>query len=361
MSLLIRVVIADGSPLACRMLKKFLQDAGGFDVVAMATTGPDAFARVLEYEPDVVTVAMDLPGYDGLTTLDNIMMHRPTPVVMITGVGRLRANRTLLALERGAIDFVLKYVPGQELSPAELGRTITHKVRVAAGVKVIRRLDVKRVQWDQLRIRQPVRRTVSEVPEGLPQLVVIGASTGGPQALKELLARLPVDFPAAIVVVQHLPPTFTTALAETLNAVSGVTVREARNGDRLKKSTVYIAPGDQHLLVRADERLELSEEPPLNGYRPAIDITMNSAVDVFGPRVSGVILSGMGDDGLKGMAKIYDAGGLTLAQEASSCVVYGMPRRVIEAGYVECSGTPTELAEALMERVSPAWGMKAKW
>jgi two-component system, chemotaxis family, protein-glutamate methylesterase/glutaminase len=309
-----------------------------------------------DFEPHVTTLAMDLPGFDGLEALDRIMLRQPTPVVLVTGVGRGRADRTLQALEKGAIDFVLKYVPGQENSPAELGRQIVAKVRLAASVKVIRRLAPTFVPKERLRATMPRRRDAGEM-----QLIVIGASTGGPQALKELLGELPFDFPAAIVIVQHLPGSFTTALAETLNRVSGITVREARDGERLRPGVAFVAPGSQHLHFRPDERLELTDDEPHHGYRPSIDVTMTSAVRVFGERVTGVILSGMGDDGVRGLAEIRTVGGVTLAQDAASSVVYGMPRRAAEAGLVECFGNPTQIAQMLVERVTIDIGSGRSW
>ncbi len=349
---MIRVLVVDDSPFVCRLLTSHLHSSPEFEVVGTALNGVRAVDLVAELEPDVVTMDLEMPEMDGLEALQRIMYDHPTPVVMISGVSRKAANITLQALEAGAVDFVLKYTPGVDTNADALRLEILSKVRAAAKIKVVRSLRPYRSGMPRKRVKIKAKKVETVRPERLiPYLpggvVVIGASTGGPVAVRELLAELPANFRAAIIVVQHIPASFTPVLAAQLNRRIDLAVKEAEAGDKLKAGQVIIAPGDFHLLIRPDSSVQLSQGPKIKGHRPSIDVTMQSVAQVYGARTRGVVLTGMGDDGSLGLVAIHAKGGKTFAQDADSCVVNGMPQRARDRGVVDFVADPPTIAEML--------------
>jgi len=347
----IRVVVSDDSPFVCRLLTSYLQSSPDFQVVGTALNGARAVELVKELRPDAVTLDLEMPEMNGLEALEHIMHDCPTPVVLVSGVSRRAASITLQALDMGAVDFVLKYTPGVHTNPEALRQEIMAKVRTASQIKVIRSLRHRRPQdretvpalrpLDRLGTTQaqdtapspaylPTTPEVDDTPPERAQrrdvlsflpggVVVIGASTGGPVALRELLSNLPADFPAAVIIVQHMPATFTGVLAVQLDRQVPFKVKEAETGDRL--------------------------QPGL--HRPSIDVTMQSVAQLYGARAKGVVLTGMGNDGSLGLVSIRVKGGKTFAQDAASCVVSGMPQRAIEKGVVDHVAPPAKIAQLL--------------
>jgi two-component system chemotaxis response regulator CheB len=383
MTQVLRVVVVDDSPFVCRLVSGYLQSAPGIQVVGMALNGPRALELVNALRPSAVTLDLEMPGMDGLEVLDRIMHDCPTPVLLLSGVSGRAAAATLQALDRGAVDFVLKYTPGVDTDPDALRREIVAKVRLAARIKVIRSLDqgqmrrepeVKPPRRPGGRGRQPSAETPLTLspapvrqasPEEAPTylaggVVVIGASTGGPLALRELLGNLPADFSAAVLVVQHMPATFTRVLAAQLNRYVLLQVKEGEEGDRLQPGRVLVAPGDYHALVRGDGRLELVQGPKIAGHRPSIDVTMQSVAQVYGPRTRGVVLTGMGSDGALGLVAIRNRGGQTFVQEVSTCVVGSMPQQAIDRGVVDHIASPAEIAQLLRKNQIGTWE-KQRW
>lgn len=351
---MIRVLVVDDSPFVCRLLSGHLSSADDIEVVATANSGSRALAKIADLNPDVITLDQSMPGMNGVETLERIMYEYPTPVVMISGVSRQAAVLTRTALQMGAVDFVLKYTPGADTHPDELRHEIVAKVRAAAQVKVIRSIRRRR---DGDPFVPPTPRKVVKPPEIIKPayksfvpggVVVIGASTGGPVALRELLGGISADFPAAIIVVQHMPASFTDVLAEQLNRHTPLPVKEAATGDLLRAGIVYVAPGDQHLLIDSASRIQLNRGPKIRGHRPAIDVTMQSVAQLYGAKAKGVILTGMGDDGTEGMVAIRAKGGRTFAQDEETSVVNGMPQRARDRGAVDVVANPFDLAEHLM-------------
>jgi two-component system chemotaxis response regulator CheB len=371
------VVIADDSPFVCRLVAGYLEAEAGMRVAGIAHEGRRAVDLVKRHRPDVVTLDLDMPGGDGLAALEEIMLDAPTPAVVITGVSGAAASRTLEALDLGAVDFVLKYSPQAELDPVDLRREIVAKVEAAAKIRVIRSLKAGRASGGAAeeapaghdgRIPAPAEpgrhkagaaAPAPAAPGEPPAVVVIGASTGGPVALRQLLAELPPSFAAAVLVVQHMPPSFTGVLAAQLDRRLALPVRQAREGDRLARGTVLIAPGGFHLLLASDSRVLLRRGPEISGHCPSVDVTMQSAAQLFGHRARGVLLTGMGSDGVAGLAAIRKRGGHTFAQDAASCVVNGMPQRAIERGAVETVASPWEIGELLAVEPAGAWRRQA--
>ncbi len=357
----IRVLVVDDSPFVCRLLTSHLQSSPDFEVVGVALNGARAVDLTADLRPDVVTMDLEMPEMNGLEALQRIMYDHPTPVVMISGVSRKAANITLQALEAGAVDFVLKYTPGVDMNPDTLRLEILSKVRAAAGIKVVRSLrpysaKQQREKREFIHVAPTngngaadfAAQSKSVIPYLPGGVVIIGASTGGPVAVRELLAQLPADFPAAIVVVQHIPASFTPVLAAQLDRRVAVKVKEAQAGDRLRAGQVFIAPGDFHLLIRPDSRVQLNQGPKIKGHRPSIDVTMQSAAQVYGAHTKGVVLTGMGSDGSLGLVAIHAKGGKTFAQDGASCVVNGMPQRAIEKGVVDYVAPPSKIADLLV-------------
>ncbi len=347
----VRVVVVDDSPFVCRLMTAHLQTVPDIKVVGTALNGLHALSLIKELRPEVVTLDLEMPEMNGEQTLQAIMYDCPTPVVLVSGVSRQAAQVTLRALEMGAVDFILKYTPGVDTDPDALRHEIIAKVRAAARIHVIR--SVRRRAVADLEFAPP-REIPSEAPAHFDAtpfspgvVIVIGASTGGPVALRELIGALPADFSAAIIIVQHIPASFTSVLAAQLNRHSHLRVKEAQTGDRLQPGSVLIAPGGFHLLVRTDARVELNPGPEIGGHRPSIDVTMQSVAQLYHARAKGIVLTGMGSDGTLGLVAIHAKGGQTFAQDAASCVVNGMPQRAIERGVVDQVASPSQIAHLL--------------
>lgn len=356
---LIRVVVVDDSPFICRLLTTYLRPTDGFDVVGTALNGARALDLVEKLSPDVVTMDVEMPVMGGLEALEHMMRDFPTPVVMISGVGRKASEITLMALKIGAVDFILKAPPDMTVDAEALKTEILNKVRAAAKVKVIRSLRpslstatltvLPSREVAARKARRARRREEKEPGSSLLRggVVVIGASTGGPVALRELLSGLPADFPAAIIIVQHIPANFTKVLAVQLNNHSPIEVKEAVRGDRLSQGLALVAPGNYHLLIKPDSTIELNRGKQIRGHRPAIDVTMQSVAAVYGSLAKGVILTGMGEDGANGLMAIFSGGGETFAQDAESSVVDGMPKSARQRGVVSHVDTPAGIAKLL--------------
>ncbi|MBL8796070.1 MAG: chemotaxis-specific protein-glutamate methyltransferase CheB [Planctomycetia bacterium] len=337
----ITVLVVDDSPFVCRLLTAHLQSAPGLQVVGTAHDGAQALERTRQLRPQVVTLDVDMPGTDGLQVLEAIMQRTPTPVLLVSGVGRRAASATMQALERGAVDFIPKFTPGATTNPQLWRQDFIDKVRLAARIKVVRSLP------------QPLHRPTAA---GAPRprrdpggVVVVGASTGGPSALRELLGGLSADFASAVIVVQHMPASFTRVLAEQLDRQLPLAVKEAEHGERVLPRRVLVAPGGYHLLIGPNGHVELVQGPKIGGHCPSIDATMQSAAEVYGARSRGVVLTGMGSDGALGLAAIRARGGETFAQSAATCVVNGMPQQAVDRGVVDWVAAPGEIAR-LLER-----------
>jgi len=340
----IRVLVADDSPFVCRLLTSYLHSAADMEVVGTALGGRQALELVKALRPDAVTLDLEMPLMDGLEVLRILMRECPTPVVAISGVSGRAATRTLQAIDLGAVDFVLKYAPGSHIRPADLCREILAKVRAAARIHVVR--SVSR--------RSPNRAAeTGSRPESSAGgvVVIIGASTGGPLALRELLSSLPATFPAGIVVVQHMPRSFTAVLAAQLDRYCRLRVREAGDAEQIRPGTVLVAPGGYHLLVRPGCWVAACNGSPGDVYCPSIDVTMESASRVHGSAAIGVLLTGMGEDGARGMWAIHEKGGVTFVQDPESCIVDGMPRSARERGVADWVAPPAEIASLLIKEM----------
>ena len=377
MSKRIRVIVADDSAFIRQIVCSHLTSVDEFEIVGTACDGREAVDLVQQLRPDVVTLDVDMPRLSGIEALEEIMREAPTPIVMVSGVSLRAAETTLRAIQSGAVDFVLKYVPGVQLNPEVLRQDIISKVRAASQIQVVRSIGGRHSDQRTARLQPPPPfppghdepvapeqdRDYHSLPQGLTgsgsiphSVVVIGASTGGPVAIKHLLTRLPTDFPAALVIVQHIPHPFTGVFAAQLDCQLPFPTKVAEGGELLQPRHIYIAPGDRHLLLNQRLQLELRTGPPISGHRPSVDVTMKSVAQEFPHQVFGVLLTGMGIDGVSGMKFIQSQGGRTFAQEPATCVVDGMPRSALEAGVVDDVAAPEGIADRLALEIRRSHG-----
>jgi len=328
---MIRVLVAEDSALMRRKISDMLKKDPGIDVIDYAKTGADAIKKVVQLKPDVVTMDIAMPDIDGLTALTYIMNEIPTPVVIISANVSPGSVNAIKALELGAVEIVAK--PSGEIS-IDIDALESEIIR---KVKNANRVDVGRVQAVLNRLGQRPLQS-KKISDDLKKVVIIGASTGGPKAIKEVLPAFSADVSAAFLIVQHMPAAFTKSMAERLNWSTKIQIHEAQDGEIIQPGHGYIAPGDYHMTVDVHNDktvLRLNQEPKVNSVRPSITVMMNSAAEHFGSRCIGVLLTGMGQDGVEGMRSIKKVGGKTLAEDESSCVVFGMPRVAIREGVVD--------------------------
>lgn len=345
----IRVLVVDDSAFMRRVIGEAIASQPDMQLAGSAHNGLDALLKVEQLQPDVVTLDVEMPEMDGLTALRHLMARYPRPVVMLSSLTQDGATTTLRALSIGAVDFVAKPSAGVALDFRSVREDLLHKIRVAASARVRAPLQAAR----SVRLAPRPTQPVGGGGGGFERLVVIGASTGGPRALGALLPGLPRDGRTAYLVVQHMPAGFTKSFAERLDGTSQLDVREAASGDRLHADQVLVVPGDQHLRLRTGGSVVLDEGPRVHGVRPSIDVTLDSVAEHYGPRSVVAILTGMGQDGAAGAARVKAQGGLVLAEHESTCVIWGMPRAVAERGIADRVVPLDAMADAIIASVPP--------
>jgi two-component system chemotaxis response regulator CheB len=333
-----RVLIVDDSALVRQLLTDILSRDPGIEVLGAA---PDPFIareKIKALKPDVITLDVEMPRMDGLTFLENLMRLHPLPVIMVSSLTEAGAGVTLQALELGAVDFVTKPKVDVASGLHEYAEQLIAKVKGAARARLrprngssgaVNGVDPKMSADAVLakKATRPAYRTTD-------RLIAIGASTGGTEAIKEVLARMPADAPA-VVITQHIPEAFSGPFAERMNRCSPMSVSEARDGQPIMAGCAYIAPGGRHLLVQRDGahfRCKLSDGPPVNRHRPSVDVLFRSVAQSAGSNAVGAILTGMGDDGAAGLKEMQDAGSPTMAQDEATSVVWGMPGAAVKLG-----------------------------
>ncbi len=324
----IRVITVDDSAFARYSITRQLQSDPDIEVIDFARDGAEALEKIQMLKPDVVTLDVEMPRMDGITALERIMSICPTPVVMLSSLTGKGTEATIRALERGAVDFFLKPSLAIPAGIHEETHDLIAKIKMAAKVNIIKLNGGSRVNKT---LPPKVQHRTGELISP-SNIIVIGSSTGGPRALYQVIPALPAQIPAAILVIQHMPPNFTRTLAERLNQVSQIEVKEAAEGDMLRQGQALLAPGGYHTQINKSGMIELNQKPPIMGIRPSVDLAMESVAPVFRTHTVGVVLTGMGSDGTKGTSLIKAAGGKVVAEDESTCAVYGMPRSVVEAG-----------------------------
>jgi two-component system chemotaxis response regulator CheB len=357
----IRVLIVDDSALIRKLMTEILNSDRGIEVVG---TAPDPYAardRIKKMNPDVLTLDVEMPKMDGVTFLENLMRLHPMPVVMVSSLTESGADVTLRALELGAVDFVSK--PKADVAHAleEYAAEIIAKVKAAASAR-IKPLERKRRQIASMPPVDPKLSADAVIQRDIAarqfktteRIIAIGASTGGTEAIKEVLMAMPADAPG-IVISQHIPAAFSAPFASRMNNQSALNVMQASDGQHILSGHVYIAPGDKHLIVVRDGAryvCQLNDGPPVNRHKPSVDVMFRSVAQNVGPNAVGVILTGMGDDGAHGLREMKEAGAATVAQDEKTSVVWGMPGEAVKLGGVDEVLPLQEVAERVLDMVN---------
>ena len=346
----IRVLVVDDSAVVRRLISEALSQDPEIEVVGTACDPYVARDLILKLEPDVLTLDIEMPRMDGLTFLKILQEHRPMPVVIVSSLTQAGSETALQALELGAVDVVAKQ--NSAWNSGGLREQLAQRVKGAARA----RLSLLKSAG----AAGSPAASAGGIDFSPRQLIVIGASTGGTEAVKDVLTRLPAELPG-ICIVQHIPAVFSKAFAERLNDCCALEVREAAHGDEVRPGTALVAPGDFHMVVEWDVncyRVKLRQDPPIHFTRPAVDMLFNSAAQCAGRHAVGVLLTGMGRDGAAGMQQLKLAGAINLAQDEATCVVYGMPRAAVELGVVDrvlpLEQMPQAMLQALRERAPQA-------
>lgn len=350
----IRVLVVDDSAFMRKAISMMIGDDPAIEVVGTANNGAEGVEKVHELLPDLVTMDIEMPRMDGLTALRKIMQERPTPVMMVSSLTSEGAQATFDALELGAVDFIPKELSYVSLDIVKIKKDLVEKIK-----QIHKRRSLLMAKFRRQRISQiargttpaeakrtasarpkiiPPKPSIARLPKKLLRIAAIGTSTGGPPALQAVIPHLPKNFPVPVLVVQHMPPTFTKSLARRLDGLSLLQVKEAEPGETIQRGVVYIAPGDRHMTVSkrgAQSCITLSREPEDTLYKPSVDIMMNSIVDQFRGNTLAIIMTGMGKDGVEGLKKVKASGGIIIAQDEETCVVYGMPRAAVDAGITD--------------------------
>lgn len=338
----IRVLIVDDSATARAVLREILESDPSIEVVATASDAYVARDKIVELKPDIICLDVEMPRMDGITFLKRLMHYMPLPVIMVSSLTQSGAKTTLEALEAGAVDFVGKPHSHIYDGKDEMREELLTKIKLASKAKV------------RQHILQDMRQAnATSLAETTNKILAIGASTGGTEALKDVLIELPRNAPGTVI-VQHMPANFTGPFAERLNSLCAMEVREARNGDSITPGVVLIAPGDYHMVVRrsgARYYVEIGSGEKISGHRPSADVLLNSVAKIAGANAIGVILTGMGADGARGLLAMRNAGAKTIGQNEESCVVYGMPKVAYDIGAVEKQLPLDQIAQGILASI----------
>jgi two-component system chemotaxis response regulator CheB len=364
---IIRVLIVDDSAFMRRAISSLLDDENDIKVIGQAKDGEDAVKQVEDLKPDVVTMDIEMPKMDGLTALKIIMEKNPLPVIMLSSLTEEGAKATLDALDYGAVDYIPKNLSNVSLNILKVKDDLISKIRAVTANKIIYKVKPSFENHDNILLKSDNNKTKygdditaktlysssnnngnndsnSNIKPNIglyskKEIVAIGSSTGGPKALQEVIPLLPADFPFPLLLVQHMPKAFTGPFAQRLSGISHIKVVEAEGGEIIKPGVAYLAPGDKHMSIKRDGkdgvRIFISEEPKDLINRPSVTVMMKSVAEEYHEKSIAVMLTGMGSDGLDGMSAIKKYGGSTIAQDEATCVVYGMPKAVVDAGIVD--------------------------
>ncbi|MDX8046957.1 chemotaxis response regulator protein-glutamate methylesterase [Gracilibacillus sp. S3-1-1] len=341
-----RVLVVDDSAFMRKMISNIINNSVYLEVIDTARNGQDAINKVMELKPDLVTLDVEMPVMDGISTLQEIMKKAPTAVVMLSSLTKAGADKTIEAMSLGAVDFIAKPSGSISLDIADIEREIIAKIEHASNanysLKPERKTYIKEKNYKPITSNRPI--------------VAIGSSTGGPRALQQVITKLPAGFPAPVVIVQHMPKGFTKSLADRLNRLSKVNVKEVEDGDLIVKGTVYLATGGkQFRVVERGSSLYavVKEEQPVNGHQPAVDVLFESVSTIANCQPISVILTGMGKDGSNGLVKLKQKHPRTIAisQTEETCVVYGMPQAAEKTSLVDYVEDLDRISEVLIQKI----------
>lgn len=341
-----RVLVVDDSALMRKLIPLILKGDTDIEVVGTAMDGDFALKKIADLRPDVITLDVDMPRMDGLTTLRSIVKNFGVPVILVSSLTKERAEITLRGLDIGAVDFVPKPEGAISERIRDISKELIEKVKAARHARPMR------VEASPPETRQQPRVLPFPYYSRAAGVVAIGISTGGPQALTEILPQVPSDFPYGILIVQHMPEGFTELFAKRLDQICSIRVKEAEEGDFVQPASALLAPGGRHLKVKKTllgATAVISKSAEVSGHRPSATVLFNSVAEVFGENVVGIIMTGMGDDGVEGLGRVRDKGGTTIAQDEATSVIYGMPKVALERGYAGMVLGLEEIVPALIQ------------
>lgn len=345
----IRVLVVDDSFLMRKMISEIINSDPGLEVIDKANNGKDALNKILTLKPDVVTLDVNLPLLDGISVLEEIMRTQPTRVIMLSAHTKSGAEATIRALELGAVDFISKPSGEISLDLPKLKEEIISKIKLTSTIKLDKFLPA--LEPSSLDLVSGIKVK----PFAVKKLVVIGASTGGPKAILEIMQNIPSNVPAAFLIIQHMPKGFISTFAERISWQSEIRAKEAIDTDIILPGRAYVAPAGYNLILEKQKeqflRVRLSQDVLVNFVRPAVDITMASAAEVFGRDVIGVILTGMGHDGFAGAREIKGKGGVVIVQDEATSVIWGMPKVIYKAGLADKILPLSEIPAAIIEEI----------
>lgn len=352
---MIRVLVVDDSTFMRNALVSLLEQDPEIKIAGTARNGQEALQKAAELDADVMTLDVEMPRLDGLGTLQELMKTTPMPVLMVSSLTESGAESTLKAMEYGALDFILKTMSNDRDT---FGEELRRKVKAIARKKTIVKMKYRRINHIQAPVHRPqCTQPVDYVQtpcHGPRDLVVIGVSTGGPPVVQKVLSALPADIPACILIAQHMPATFTGPFAKRLDSVCKISVTEAVDGDKFKNGHAYVCPGGKHIGVRMRGPLPevaVIDEPRDALYKPTVNVLMETAGKAMGRRTLGIMLTGMGSDGCEGAKILREKGGCLIAQNEASCVVYGMPKAVVDAKLANLILDADDIANAIITTV----------
>jgi two-component system chemotaxis response regulator CheB len=341
----IKVLIVDDSAFMRKSLSIMLSKDPKIEVVGTAHNGKEGYELALKLRPDLITLDVEMPIMDGLTALKLIMKDVPTPVIMVSSVTTEGAESTLKALEYGAVDFISKEQSFVSVNITNIQDEL---------IKKIKSIIYQKWSYKKTRNLSSTNASINNSSFSLPKMrynaVALGVSTGGPISLQKVVPMLSDKLNVPVFIVQHMPPKFTKSLADRLNGMSKLTVKEAEHGEKVNNNFVYIAPGGKHINFNRtgnDVKILLSDEPSTSLHRPSVDVMMQSAISIYGKYLLCVIMTGMGKDGLLGVTELKELGGSCLAQNEESCVVYGMPKAVVDAGFADTVAPLEQIANKI--------------
>ncbi len=333
----IKVLVVDDSAFMRKVISDIINSSNNTKVIDTARNGQEAIKKIINLQPDVVTLDIEMPIMDGLSALKKIMEDHPTPTLMLSSLTKDGADATIRALDLGAIDFITKPSSIFKVNTEDMKASLINKIIIASKIKAKKNLLYNPNIATSLNINGIQKLNISTTSNPY-KIIAIGTSTGGPRALQSVIPKIPKDINASILIVQHMPPGFTKSLAERLNNISDICVKEAEDKDILQPGKAYIAPGGFHMKLGKEENdymLNLTKDKPVSGHRPSVDVLFNSIADMGINNAIGVILTGMGSDGAKGLKNIKSNSNFVIAQDEESCVVFGMPKSAINLGIVD--------------------------
>jgi two-component system chemotaxis response regulator CheB len=366
MPAIINVLIVDDSAFMRKSLSIMLESDPGIKIIGTARDGLEGYEKAKELRPDIITMDVEMPRMDGLTALEKIMKDCPTPVIMVSSITTEGAEATLKAMDLGAVDFIPKQLSYVSLDIVKIKQDLVDKVkaivrsrslsqRLASIRGIAQRVQAHAAPPPVPGISKPQSENLYKPSTVDFHVVTLGISTGGPFSLQKIIPMLPKEFPLPILIVQHMPPKFTKSLSERLNSMSQIAVKEAEHGETIKGGTVYVAQGGFHMKAVKNgistPTIAISEQPSTTLHRPSVDVMMESSVQAYGRNVLGVIMTGMGHDGLEGLKIIKSRNGYCLAQNEETCVVYGMPKSAVDAGIADAIVPLEHIPETMVKLV----------